>query len=85
MPIEPRKQWPRRFEERRGNIPPDRRAEVSSTYFVVAYVAIPLPVIGEGLAAQRWGLQTSGITFAIIVAAIAALCFVAVLVEERRT
>ena len=65
--------------------PPDRRAEVSSTYFVVAYVAISLPVIGEGLAAQRWGLQTSGITFAIIVAAIAALCFVAVLVEERRT
>ena len=64
--------------------PPDRRAEVSSTYFVVAYVAISLPVIGEGLAAQRWGLQTSGITFAIIVAAIAALCFVAVLVEEHR-
>jgi len=27
VPIEPRKQWPRRFEERRGNIPPDRRAE----------------------------------------------------------
>jgi MFS family permease len=37
--------------------PPDRRAEVSSTYFVVAYVAISLPVVGEGLAAQRWGLQ----------------------------
>ena len=27
VPIEPRKQWPRRFEERRGNIPPDLRAE----------------------------------------------------------
>jgi MFS family permease len=32
--------------------PPRRRAEVSSTYFVVAYVAISLPVVGEGLAAQ---------------------------------
>ncbi len=64
--------------------PPDRRAEVSSTYFVVAYIAISLPVIGEGLAAQHWGLQTSGITFAIIVAILAALCFVAVVFEERR-
>ena len=65
--------------------PPDRRAEVSSTYFVVAYVAISLPVIGEGLAAQRWGLHTSGIAFAIVVAALAAVCFAAVLAEERRT
>lgn len=65
--------------------PPDRRAEVSSTYFVVAYVAISLPVIGEGLAAQRWGLRTSGIAFAIVVAALAAVCFAAVLAEERRT
>ena len=31
--------------------PAGRRAEVSSTYFVVAYVAISLPVVGEGLAA----------------------------------
>jgi MFS family permease len=48
--------------------PPGRRAEVSSTYFVVAYVAISLPVVGEGLAARRWGLQTAGVTFAIAVA-----------------
>ena len=57
---------------------------MSSTYFVVAYVAISLPVIGEGLAAQHWGLRTSGISFAIAVAVLAAVCFVAVLVEERR-
>ena len=48
--------------------PADRRAEVSSTYFVVAYVAISLPVVGEGLAAQHWGLQTAGVTFAVAVA-----------------
>jgi MFS family permease len=62
--------------------PPDRRAEVSSTYFVVAYVAISLPVIGEGLAAQVWGLRTAGVTFALAVAALAAVCLVAVLVQE---
>jgi MFS family permease len=64
--------------------PPDRRAEVSSTYFVVAYIAISLPVIGEGLAAQHWGLRTAGVAFAITVAALAAVCLAAILIQERR-
>ncbi len=64
--------------------PPDRRAEVSSTYFVVAYVAIALPVVGEGLAAQAWGLQTSGVVFAVAVALLAAGCLVAILRQTRR-
>ena len=64
--------------------PPGRRAEVSSTYFVVAYVAISLPVVGEGLAARRWGLQTAGVTFAIAVAILSTICLVAILVQEAR-
>ena len=64
--------------------PADRRAEVSSTYFVVAYVAISLPVVGEGLAAQRWGLQTTGETFAIAVAILSTICLAAILVQEAR-
>jgi MFS family permease len=64
--------------------PPDRRAEVSSTYFVIAYVAISLPVVGEGLAAQQWGLQTAGETFAIAVAILSIICLVAILVREAR-
>jgi MFS family permease len=64
--------------------PPDRRAEVSSTYFVIAYIAISLPVLGEGLAAEAWGLRTAGIVFALAVSALAALCLVAILIEERR-
>lgn len=63
--------------------PPERRAEVSSTYFVVAYVAISLPVIGEGLAAQHWGLRTAGVSFAIAVAVLSAVCLVAILIQER--
>jgi len=62
--------------------PADRRAEVSSTYFVVAYVAISLPVIGEGLAAQAWGLRTAGVSFAIAIAVLAVVCLVAILVQE---
>jgi MFS family permease len=64
--------------------PPDRRAEVSSTYFVVAYIALSMPVVSEGLAAKDWGLRTAGVGFAIAVAVLAALCLVAILVEEAR-
>ena len=64
--------------------PPDRRAEVSSTYFVVAYVALSVPVVSEGLVAQDWGLRAAGVGFAIAVGALAALCFVAIMVEEAR-
>jgi MFS family permease len=64
--------------------PVDRRSEVSSAYFVVAYVAISLPVIGEGLAAQQWGLRTAGVCFAIGVAVLAAACLAAIVVQERR-
>lgn len=64
--------------------PADRRAEVSSTYFVIAYVAISLPVVGEGLAAQHWGLRTAGVSFALGVAALAAVCLAVIVVQERR-
>ena len=62
--------------------PPDRRAEVNSAYFLVAYVAISLPVIGEGLAAQLWGLRVAGEVFAIAVGVLAAICLVAIVVRE---
>ncbi|WP_185296487.1 MFS transporter [Mycolicibacterium litorale] len=65
--------------------PPERRAEVSSTYFVVAYVAISLPVIGEGLAAQALGLQTAGVCFAIAVAVLATVCLIAIVSREKRS
>ncbi len=62
--------------------PPERRAQVSSTYFVVAYVALSLPVIGEGLAARTWGLRTAGVAFAVAVAVLAVVCLAAILVHE---
>lgn len=62
--------------------PADRRAEVGSTYFVVAYVAISLPVLGEGFASQAWGLRTSGLSFAVAVAVLAIACLIAILIRE---
>ncbi len=64
--------------------PAQRRAEVSSTYFVVAYVAISLPVVGEGLAARAWGLRTAGVSFAVAVAILAGICLVAILAQAAR-
>ncbi|MCX2930704.1 MFS transporter [Mycobacterium sp. CVI_P3] len=64
--------------------PAQRRAEVSSTYFVVAYIAISIPVIGEGFAARAWGLRTGGTVFAIAVGVLALACLVAILWEESR-
>jgi hypothetical protein len=53
--------------------PPGQRAEVASSFFVVAYLAISIPVIGEGVLAQAAGLRTAGIAFAAVVAVLAAV------------
>ncbi|MEO3757699.1 MFS transporter [Mycobacterium sp. B14F4] len=65
--------------------PADRRAEVTSTYFVIGYVAISLPVIGEGLVAREWGLRTAGVSFAVAVAILALACLIAIVARERRS
>jgi len=54
----------------------DQRAEVASSFFVVAYVAISLPVIGEGVLAQAATLKTAGLVFSAVVAALSALVLV---------
>ena len=64
-----------------GASPAAQRAEVASTFFVVAYVAISPPVIGEGVLAQASSLRTAGLVFAGVVAALAA--FVVLLLARR--
>ncbi|MFI2378632.1 MFS transporter [Streptomyces sp. NPDC018964] len=54
--------------------PPDRRAAVISTLFVVAYLGISVPVIGVGLLTGPMGLEGAGLVFiacmgALVVAA----------------
>ena len=59
--------------------PAERRAGVASTFFIVMYIAIAVPVIGEGIAANALGLQTAGIAFSIAVAVIAAIALAALI------
>jgi MFS family permease len=61
--------------------PTNRRAEVSSAYFVVAYLALSVPVVGEGLAAQAWGLRTAGVGFAVGVSVLAIACLAAIVLQ----
>lgn len=65
--------------------PQQRLAEVSSTYFVVAYVGISLPVIGDGFAAQIWGLREAGVAFAVAAAVLVALCLALIVWTESRS
>jgi MFS family permease len=51
---------------------PSQRAEVSSAFFVVAYVALSASVIGVGLLTVTTDLQAAGLVFTGIVAVVAA-------------
>jgi predicted MFS family arabinose efflux permease len=66
-----------------ADAPADHRAEVASSFFVVAYVALSIPVIGVGLLAEAAGLRTAGLVFTIAVAALAAVVLVMVRRESR--
>ncbi|WP_439029658.1 MFS transporter [Gordonia terrae] len=63
--------------------PAGRKAEVTSTYFVVAYVAISIPIVGQGVTAQSWGLRPAGIAFNVGVAVLALVALVLTIVAVR--
>lgn len=59
-----------------GAARPQDRAGVISTYFIVAYVAISLPVVGIGLLSGAIGLKQTGELFAVVVTALLVLALV---------
>jgi MFS family permease len=65
--------------------PAAQRGAVASSFFVVMYIAISLPVIGEGVLAQAVGLRPAGLTFAALVAALSAGVLIRVARTHRST
>lgn len=65
--------------------PPEERAAVTSTFFIVAYIAISVPVIGIGLMASVLSLKTTGIIFSVFVGLMAALALLILLNRGRHT
>ncbi|WP_231566442.1 MFS transporter [Litchfieldella xinjiangensis] len=61
--------------------PADQRGEVTSTFFVVGYVALSIPVVGTGLMSRVIGLKATGEGFAALVAL---LVIVALLLLRRQ-
>jgi MFS family permease len=62
--------------------PAAQRGAVASSFFVVMYAAIALPVIGVGILAEATGLRPAGLAFAAVVAGVAAVVLV-LIVRER--
>jgi MFS family permease len=50
--------------------PVEHRGETASSFFVVMYVGLSLPVIGVGVAAHAFSLRSAGIAFSAAVAAL---------------
>ena len=56
--------------------PAGRRGEVSSSYFVLLYLALSIPIVGMGLVTQLTGLREAGLIFTAFVAVLAAACLI---------
>jgi hypothetical protein len=68
-----------------SSAPAELRGEVASSFFVVMYLAISLPVIGVGLLAQVTGLRPAGLIFAAAVAALAGVALVPLWAPARES
>jgi MFS family permease len=51
--------------------PSSERAAVASSFFVVSYVAISLPIVGIGIAAEATNLRDAGIAFSGLIGVLA--------------
>lgn len=64
--------------------PPEHRAEVASSFFVLAFVGLSLPVVGIGVLAELTDLQAAGLVFAAAVAVVSALALALLRQEEQK-
>ncbi|MGH8274883.1 MAG: MFS transporter [Gammaproteobacteria bacterium] len=65
--------------------PEARSGEIVSTFFVVVYVAISIPVIGVGIAVEKVGLRDAGIGFAIGVGVLSLAALLLLLARRARS
>jgi MFS family permease len=64
--------------------PREQRGEVASSFFVIAYLALIIPIVGVGGASQGIGLRAAGLVFSGVVAAIALFVMLSLAKRERR-
>ncbi|WP_300402347.1 MFS transporter [Nocardioides sp.] len=66
-----------------ARVEPRQRAGTTSAFFVVAYVALSLPVVGDGLASQRFGLVPAGVAFSLVVTGLALAALLVLRLDRR--
>lgn len=62
--------------------PSDKRGEVTSSFFTVAYIALSIPVVGVGLLANWTGIQVAGIVFSVVIALLALIALILLLIRR---
>lgn len=62
----------------------DKRGEVTSSFFTIAYIALSIPVVGVGLLAKWTGIQLAGITFSIAIALLALIALLLLLTRRNQ-
>lgn len=72
------------LSELNAQAPTARRGEVQSTFFVVAYVGLIIPVLGVGIASQLTGLESAGLGFTAVIAVLAVGVLISLLLARSR-
>ena len=65
--------------------PDDQRAEITSTFFTIAYVAISIPIVGIGLLELGLNVQWAGVVFSIIVVLLAVVSLMLLLRQGHQS
>lgn len=65
--------------------PEDKQAEITSTFFTIAYIAISIPVVGVGLLELGLGIKLAGIVFSIIIVILAILSLILLLANKKKS
>ena len=65
--------------------PDDQRAEITSTFFTIAYVAISIPIVGIGLLELGLNVQWAGVVFSIIVVLLAVVSLLLLLRQGHQS
>jgi MFS family permease len=63
--------------------PPQRRGEVSATFFVVLYVALAVPIVAVGVLSQGIGLRPAGVVIGALAVALAGAGVLSLMSRER--
>ena len=65
--------------------PEYKQAEITSTFFTIAYIAISIPVVGVGLLELGLGIKLAGIVFSIIIVILAILSLILLLSNYKKS